>query len=185
MVVSAVGVAAAPLGGGAPAGAASPDEASDPESGAVAEAAHQEPAVPGTPCGVSVRACVDLESQRAWLVRDGEVVGGPMPISSGGAGSPTPIGHSYRVYRKDKDHRSDERRMPNGEPAPMPYTTFFGDGGVGFHAGDPDRSSAGCIHLEPADAEAVFDDLQEGDKVQVLNASKEAAEREAAGAPSA
>ncbi|GAA2883991.1 L,D-transpeptidase [Pseudonocardia halophobica] len=144
-----------------------------------AQATHAEPPVPGTPCSVSARSCVDLEAQQAWLIRDGQVVRGPARISSGGEGEETPIGHSLRVYRKDKDHVSQESRLPNGDPAPMPWSVFFADGGIAFHGGSPDRDSAGCIHLEPADAEAWFNDLQIGDQVQVVKASEERAARQA------
>ena len=43
------------------------------EQSSVARQAHIEAAAPGTPCSVSARACVDLDTQRAWLIRDGEV----------------------------------------------------------------------------------------------------------------
>ncbi|MFC5061891.1 L,D-transpeptidase [Actinomycetospora atypica] len=147
------------------------------ENNSVARAAHAEAAVPGTPCSVSVRACVDLETQRAWLARDGEVVRGPMTIATGGEGYATPVGHSLRVYRKDKDHVSGESRTPDGRPAPMPYSVFFNDGGIAFHAGDPARSSAGCVRMEDDDAKATFAELQIGDKVQVVNGSVERAHR--------
>ncbi|MEJ2871480.1 L,D-transpeptidase [Actinomycetospora sp. OC33-EN08] len=143
------------------------------ETNPVARAAHAEPATPGTPCSISARACVDLETQRAWLIRDGEVVRGPMTISSGGEGYETPVGHSLRVYRKEADHVSGESRTPDGRPAPMPYSVFFNDGGIAFHAGDPARSSAGCVRMETDDAKAMFDDLQIGDKVQVVEGSEE------------
>jgi len=63
---------------------------------------------------------------------------------------------------------------------------FFEDGGIAFHSGSPNRSSAGCIHLEPADAEAWFNYLQIGDQVQVVKAAEELAARKqsAAAAPS-
>ena len=168
--ITAVAVAVIGLGGAviaAPAFAESP----------AAQAAHAEPLVPGTPCSVSTKACVDLESQQAWLVRDGVVIRGPVVISSGGNGQETPVGHSLRVYRKEKDHKSQESRLRNGDPAPMPWSVFFEDGGIAFHSGSPQRSSAGCIHLEPADAEAWFDYLQIGDMVQVVKASEEMAAR--------
>lgn len=149
------------------------------ETNPVAQAAHAEPATPGTPCSVSARACVDLESQRAWLIRDGRVVRGPMTIASGGEGHETPIGHSLRVYRKEADHVSGESRTPDGRPSPMPYSVFFADGGIAFHAGDPARSSAGCVRMETDDAEATFAELQIGDKVQVVEASEERAARAA------
>jgi hypothetical protein len=142
-----------------------------------AAAAHREPIAEGTPCSVSAKACVDLETQRAWLIQDGKIMRGPVPIASGGNGEETPVGHSLRVYRKDKDHVSQESRLPNGDPAPMPWSVFFQDGGIAFHSGDPARSSGGCIHLGPADAEAWFSYLQINDQVQVVNASEEQAAR--------
>lgn len=151
--------------------------AASPEDNPVARAAHAEAATPGTPCSVSARACVDLESQRAWLIRDGKVVRGPMQVSTGGEGYATPVGHSLRVYRKEKDHVSGESRTPDGRPAPMPYSVFFADGGIAFHAGDPARSSAGCVRMETDDARATFAELQTGDKVQVVNGSDERAAR--------
>lgn len=147
--------------------------AQNAEQSPAAQAAHAEALVPGTPCSVSARACVDLESQRAWLIRDGKVTRGPMTIASGGEGRATPVGHSQRVYRKSIDHVSGESTTADGRPAPMPYSVFFADGGIAFHGGDPSRSSAGCIRMEMPDARATFDDLQQGDKVQVVNASEE------------
>ncbi len=142
-----------------------------------AEAARREALVPGTPCTVSAQACVDLDSQRAWLFRDGKVLRGPVDVATGGNGEATPVGHSMRVYRKEADHKSRESRLPNGSPAPMPWSVFFDDGGIAFHSGSPNRSSAGCVHLDPDDAEAWFDYLQVGDKVQVVSAKQEAAAR--------
>ena len=150
-------------------------EVADPSPAAMA--AWDEPLVPGTPCSVSARSCVDLDSQQAWLVDNGKAVRGPVKISSGRTGAETPVGHSYRVYRKEKDHKSGEFRLANGQPAPMPWTVFFADGGVAFHAGDPARASAGCIHLPLADAKAWFEFLQVGDQVQVVRASEERAAR--------
>ena len=132
-----------------------------------AQAARAQALAGGTPCSVGARACVDLESQQAWLIDQGKVVRGPVKISSGGNGAETPIGHSLRVYRKEADYKSTESRLPNGQPAPMPWSVFFEDGGIAFHAGAPSRASAGCVHLGPADALAFFNFLQVGDHVQV------------------
>lgn len=140
-------------------------------------AARAQPLVPGTPCSISARSCVDLDSQRAWLIADGKVVRGPVGIASGGQGQETPVGHSFRVYRKEQDHKSQESRLANGDPAPMPWSVFFADGGIAFHSGSPDRASAGCIHLAPEDAKAWFDFLQVGDQVQVVRAGEENAAR--------
>ena len=156
-----------------------------PAESPAAQAARAAPLVAGTPCSTSAKACVDLDSQRAWLIQDGKVTRGPVKIASGGNGQQTPVGHSLRVYRKDKDHVSEESRLPNGQPAPMPWSVFFEDGGIAFHSGSPNRSSAGCIHLEPADAEAWFNYLQIGDQVQVVKASEENAARRRATAPAA
>ena len=156
-----------------------------PGEAPVATATRAQPLVVGTPCSVSAKACVDLDSQRAWLIQNGKVIRGPVKIASGGNGEETPVGHSLRVYRKEKDHVSQESRLPNGQPAPMPWSVFFEDGGIAFHSGSPNRSSGGCIHLEPADAEAWFNYLQIGDQVQVVKAAEEIAARKqsAAAAP--
>jgi len=142
-----------------------------------AVAAHSQPLVDGTPCSTSARSCVDLESQKAWLISDGKVVRGPVKISSGGAGKETPLGHSFRVFRKEQDHKSGEFKLANGQPAPMPWSVFFADGGIAFHSGNPARASSGCIHLPDADAKAWFDHLQIGDQVQAVKASEEMAAR--------
>ncbi|HEX8518444.1 MAG TPA: L,D-transpeptidase [Pseudonocardia sp.] len=147
------------------------------EPSPAAVAARAQPLVPGTPCSVGARSCVDLDSQRAWLVADGKVVRGPVKIGSGGPGKETPLGHSFRVYLKDADRKSNEFKLANGAPAPMPWAVFFADGGIAFHAGDPARASAGCVRLAPADAKAWFDHLQVGDQVQVVRAGEETAAR--------
>lgn len=144
-----------------------------------AQAAHTQPLVPGTPCTVTSKACVDLESQKAWLFKDGKIMRGPVKIASGGKGQETPIGHSLRVYRKEADYKSTESRLPNGQPGPMPWSVFFEDGGIAFHGGNPQHASAGCIHLAVADAKAWFDYLQVGDQVQVVRGSQELAARKA------
>ena len=123
----------------------------------------------GPPCGSSARACVDLDAHQAWLMQNGQVIRGPVPISSGGDGAETPPG-TFNVISKDKDHKSNEFMMPNGQPAPMPWSVFFEWGGIAFHSGDPLKASAGCIHLNPADAQAWFNSLQVGDEVQVEKA---------------
>ena len=97
---------------------------------------------------------------------------GPVPIASGGADQETPLGHSFRVYRKEADYKSKEF-----DGAPMPWAVFFADGGVAFHGGNRDRSPAGCVKLDPQPAQKFFGELTNGDKVQVVNASAERAAR--------
>jgi hypothetical protein len=155
-------VAAAAAAGGiyfaAPA-SAEPGAIAAPSSGTVA----------GTPCTTTAAACVDVENKQAWLLKDGKIVRGPVTISTGGAGTDTPTGDSFRVFLKDKDHTSNEFKLPNGQPAPMPNAVFFEDGGIAFHAGSPQRASAGCVHLGLSDSLAFFNFLNVGDQVQVMN----------------
>ena len=68
VLVGIVAVAGALLAGHA---------AAEPRSPAALRA-HAEPLADGTPCSVSARSCVDLESQHAWLIDGGKVVRGPV-----------------------------------------------------------------------------------------------------------
>ena len=135
--------------------------------GAPAFAAPSTPSAPapdtvtGTPCTSTAHACVDLTTQRAWLLQNGAVTLGPVGVSSGGPGKETPEG-TFKVEWKDKNHKSAEQ---NGTP--MPYSVFFAAGGVAFHGGSLSRASAGCVHLDDKDAIAFYNDLKIGDEVQV------------------
>ncbi|WP_245645282.1 L,D-transpeptidase [Pseudonocardia acaciae] len=125
--------------------------------------------IQGTPCTKGARACVDLIKQKAWLLDPaGNVVRGPVTITSGGPGKETQPG-TFKVQWKDKNHFSNESRTPQGTPAPMPFSVFFAEGGVAFHGGSLERASAGCVHLADPDAEAFYNTLQIGDQVQVHN----------------
>ncbi|MEQ3551606.1 L,D-transpeptidase [Pseudonocardia nematodicida] len=166
-VLVALGVVVAALVGAGTALAASP----------AAQAFREQPLVPGTPCTVTARACVDLDSQQSWLFDGGKVVSGPVPVATGSPDKATPVGHSLRVYRKEELHRSGEYTATNGEPAPMPWATFFEDGGIAFHEGRTDTPSAGCVRLARANAEAWFHHLQIGDQVQVVSAAAVNADR--------
>ena len=114
-----------------------------------------------TPCTAAARACVDLAAHTAWLLRDGEVVRGPVPFVDGDAATPTPRG-AFTVEWKARQWTSREYLVP------MPYAVFFAPGGIAFHEGRQDTPSAGCVKLGNADAVAFFDDLQVGDKVEVV-----------------
>lgn len=114
-----------------------------------------------TPCSAAARACVDLESDQAWLMEDGRVTLGPVPISHGGKGTETPTG-DFAVYAKEKDHFSAEF-----DGAPMPWSVFFAPGGIAFHEGDRDAASAGCVRLKSADASVFFGNLAMNDRVEV------------------
>ncbi|OZM76405.1 L,D-transpeptidase [Pseudonocardia sp. MH-G8] len=116
--------------------------------------------VEGTPCTAEARACVDLPGLNAWLLRDGEIVRGPVKISTGGEGKATPPGN-FQVEWKNKEHVSAEY------DSPMPYAVFFAPGGIAFHEGNLKSTSAGCVRLAQEDAAAFYDYLQVGDPVEV------------------
>lgn len=116
--------------------------------------------VPETPCARTVEACVDLDSQHAWLIKDGVVAYGAVPISSGAEEEPTPTG-TFQVVWKHADHVSGE------SGGAMPYSVFFAPGGIAFHEGTLDKQSAGCVRLEREDAKVFFDTLNVGDDVEV------------------
>lgn len=113
------------------------------------------------PCLPTVRACVQLAKDRAWLLDNGRVVRGPVDIIPGDDDHPTPRG-SFRVQWKAEQYTSRQFLVQ------MPWAVFFADGGVAFHEGDPDTYSAGCVKLDDDDARAFFRFLQVGDAVQVV-----------------
>jgi hypothetical protein len=131
----------------------------------VGAVAHAEPEpgalVPGTPCTATARACADLTALQAWLLDDGEVVRGPVPISIGDDGADaSPVG-VFEVEWKHDDHISGE------SGAPMPFAVFFAPGGIAFHEGSLKTHSRGCIRLVREEAEAFYEHLDMGDEVQV------------------
>jgi hypothetical protein len=132
----------------------------------------EEGLVPGTPCAVGTVACVALGENgfgaKAWLIRNGEVVKGPVVGTSGGPGKDTPTG-SFHVLSKDLHHISSETQNAAGEGSEMPYSVFFTSSGVAFHGGgDPASRTAGCIRLPNTYASYFFNNLQLGDTVQVV-----------------
>ncbi len=118
------------------------------------------------PCGATARACVDLDTQKAWLMSGGKVTHGPFKVASGGKGRETPTG-TFSVVKKNKDHKSQEFPLPNGDPAPMPNAVFFTGGGVAFHGGKLSTPSAGCVRLGAPNDALFFNTLNVGDQVQV------------------
>jgi len=120
------------------------------------------PAKPaGVPCAATVRACIDLAHNKAWLLRGGVVDYGPVPITSGRPGYRTPVG-TFRVLSKERVHLS--RAFDN---APMPYSVFFIPG-IAFHQGSLSVTSHGCIHLSKAAAIRFYGSLARGDVVQAV-----------------
>ncbi|MFC4949297.1 L,D-transpeptidase [Pseudonocardia sp. GCM10023141] len=142
----------------APAIATSP---SPTPAGNAAPAGNASSLVAGTPCTATAKACVDLAHNQAWLIRDGRVIRGPVPITQGATDQTTPVG-TFGVQWKDQHHRSSEYNN-----APMEYSVFFAPGGIAFHEGSLQKQSAGCVHLSADDAAAWYNYLQVGDQVQV------------------
>lgn len=116
---------------------------------------------PGVPCHISTGACVDLSAKKAWLLQDGKVTYGPVPITSGRKGYPTPTG-SFHVISKEKMHLS--REFDN---APMPNSVFFFPGDA-FHTGSLSAPSHGCVHLSSTASLKFFNTLQVGEPVQIV-----------------
>lgn len=115
---------------------------------------------PGVPCTGAADACVDLSANKTWLLSDGQIVYGPVPITSGRSGFETPSG-TFKVGWKNKDHVSSIY------DAPMPYSVFF-NGGIAFHQGSLSEKSHGCIHLSKGAASTYFSELSVGDTVEVV-----------------
>jgi hypothetical protein len=118
------------------------------------------PMTAGTPCRAVAEACLDLSRNLAWLIRGGEVSYGPVPVTHGRPGYPTPPG-TFAVTFKNRDHVSSIY------DAPMPYAVFF-NGGIAFHQGSLRVQSHGCVHLSWNAASTFFSALSRGDIVQVV-----------------
>jgi len=136
-------------------------------AGSVALGAAAVLALPGTaqaaaaPCSARAAACIDLSANQSWLMHDGVVTYGGVPITSGKPGYQTPAG-TFRVTYKDIDHWS------KAYDGPMPYSVFFTQSGIAFHQGSLTAQSHGCVHLSPQAARTFFDSLQPGDVVEVV-----------------
>jgi lipoprotein-anchoring transpeptidase ErfK/SrfK len=115
----------------------------------------------GAPCVSAARACVDLSTQQAWLMRDGNVIYGPTRVATGKASTPTTPG-TFHVLWKDLHHRSSLFHN-----APMPYSVFF-NGGDAFHEDSVTVRSNGCVHLAHSAAQTFYKTLHVGDVVQIV-----------------
>ncbi|MTD59566.1 L,D-transpeptidase family protein [Amycolatopsis sp. RM579] len=124
-------------------------------------AAAKPAANPAVPCAVTDGACVDISAKKAWLLSGGKVVYGPVPITTGRKGYPTPTG-TFHVLSKEKMHLSKEF-----DNAPMPNSVFFYPGDA-FHTGSLSAPSHGCVHLSSAASLKFFNTLSVGDPVQVV-----------------
>ena len=118
-------------------------------------------AAQATPCGAAAKACLSLSGHQAWLMDNGNVIYGPVPVTTGKKGFETPPG-TFHVTFKDRNHRSHEFHN-----APMPFSVFF-NGGMAFHTGSLRAESHGCVHLANSAAQKFFNTLHVGDVVQVV-----------------
>jgi len=118
-------------------------------------------AAPAAPCSARAAACIDLSANTSWLMANGVVTYGGVPITSGKPGYETPPG-TFQVTYKDIDHWSQ------AYDAPMPYSVFFTTSGIAFHEGSLGDQSHGCIHLSNPAAQTYYNNLQPGDVVEVV-----------------
>jgi len=105
---------------------------------------------------------VDLTSQRAFVYRDGILIG-ISTISSGRPGHETPTG-TFTVLEKYRFHRSNKY-----EDAPMPYMQRLTWDGLALHAGHPHGypASHGCIRMPEGFAAALFKEPTRGMQVVI------------------
>jgi lipoprotein-anchoring transpeptidase ErfK/SrfK len=113
------------------------------------------------PCSTAAKACIKLSTNQSWLMENGKVIAGPVPITHGRKGYLTPTG-SFKVSFKNKNHKSS---IFNN--APMNNSVFF-NGGIAFHEGSLREKSHGCIHLAKAASLQWFNSLSVGDVVEVV-----------------
>jgi len=105
---------------------------------------------------------VDISAKKAWLISGGKIAYGPVPVTTGRKGHPTPVG-TFSVKYKEKMHYSKEF-----DNAPMPNSVFFTNTGVAFHSGSLAAQSHGCVHLSSTAAAKFFSSLSVGEAVQVV-----------------
>jgi hypothetical protein len=97
---------------------------------------------------------IDKTTQRMSVTRDGTQLH-VWPVSTGRAGHDTPSG-AYKPFRLEVDHYSRE-----WDDAPMPHSVFFTKRGHAIHGSYDVKklgsaASAGCVRLEPKNAELLF-----------------------------
>ena len=98
---------------------------------------------------------VDKSHQRMTVTVDGKHLY-DWPVSTGGGGYDTPSG-SFKPFRMEIDHRSDE-----WDDAPMPYSIFFTKIGHAIHGTNEQRNlghpvSHGCVRLSVKNAAALWE----------------------------
>ena len=109
---------------------------------------------------------VSLADQRLYAYHDQQLVAWSN-VSSGRPGHETPTG-SFNVSQKDVDHHSSLY-----DDASMPYFMRLTDGGVGLHAGflPGYPASHGCVRLPIGMAHDLYQHVDPGTPVQIINES--------------
>ena len=105
------------------------------------------------PAAASIRATIDLSSQRMTVTVDGWRYAS-WPVSTARRGYHTPVG-SFRPHTLRRMHYSSKY-----ENSPMPHSVFF-KGGYAIHGTGYIRSlgrpaSHGCVRLHPSHAAALY-----------------------------
>ncbi|MFI9507936.1 L,D-transpeptidase [Nocardia sp. NPDC052566] len=118
------------------------------------------PPPPPAPCSAQARACLQLSTNKAWLMDKGKTVYGPTPISHGRPGYETPPGVFHVAFKKE-DHWSTMHH------APMRWAVFF-NGDIATHIGPIEEQSHGCIRMTPEGAETLYRHLSTGDIIEVV-----------------
>lgn len=105
---------------------------------------------------------IDLTSQRAFVYRDGMLIG-VSTISSGKPRYETPTG-TFAVLEKQRFHHSNKY-----DDAPMPYMQRLSWSGLALHAGRVRSypSSHGCIRMPNGFAAALFREETRGMRVVI------------------
>src|SRR5437588_2352915 len=136
---------------------------------------------------------IDLQTQRAYLLRDGKKIA-EAPVSSGRAGHLTPRG-DFEVVEKDLNHKSSlygqivdkstgrvvvagadaAMPVPRGckfVSAPMKYFLRF-EGAAGMHAGilPGYPASHGCVRMPASKAKFFYETAEIGSPVHVFGST--------------
>ena len=102
-----------------------------------------------------------LPDFRIDALADGKIARRILALSVGRPGHRTPLFEQGGIAPREKLHISSKYPPPHGG-AEMPFALFFHKAGrpdlagCAFHQGDTFISSHGCVHLDKADAEWLF-----------------------------
>lgn len=122
------------------------DGAVGPETQRVLDA---EKPVSAAPSGFCI--LVDLINNRLRAFQHGGLALDFKPIHGGSATDPSTRG-VFKVFRRERFHTSSKFPIPPGN---MDFALFY-HGAEALHQGPPTVPSHGCIHVEPSQAEKLF-----------------------------